>query len=219
MGKAGIFIVGCLILCGSVPAQERPRELKGDGHLLGETAEQFFSEGHVADLARACEAREWKSVKQLSKNLDYASQTNAKEICAKEKLAKQQATSGERLEYNGRGEVESLRTDTFTFDRGHLVKIDMVYSAPTANVEGFHPKSFAELLAGLQQAYGPPSRSYSEPKIDVYGVKYDARRADWLGQQDVISISEEPGPEGRTEIVAETTAEYNRKAKPANPLQ
>ncbi|HXW89587.1 MAG TPA: hypothetical protein VEK33_03490 [Terriglobales bacterium] len=219
MGNTVLFILGYFIFCSSVPAQEQPRELKGDGHLLGETAEQFFSEGHVGDMARACQGRDWKTVKQLSKNLDYASQTNAKEICVQEKLAKQQATSGARLEYNGSGDGETMRTDRFTFDRDHLVKIDMVYSAPIANVEGFHPKSFGELFSGLQEAYGPPSRSYSEPKLDIYGVKYDARRAVWLGEQDVISISEEPGTEGRTEIVAETLAEYNRTGKPANPLQ
>jgi SRSO17 transposase len=58
--------------------------------------------------------------------------------------------------------------------------------------------------------------------VIVYGVKYDAHHAVWMGKQDVISIIERPGVDGRTEIIAETLAEYNRAAqapKTANPLQ
>jgi hypothetical protein len=214
-----ISVVGCLMLCASVFAQEQPRELRGDGHLLGETAEQFFSEGSVGNTIRACETSDWKSV---SKTLGHTSKTNAKDYCAKEKLAKQQATSGTRLEYNGRGDEEAMRTDTFTFDGDHLVKIDMTYMAPVANIEGFHPKSYGELLAGLQEAYGPPSKSYSEPVLNAYGVKYEAPRAVWMGNHEIISIIEQPGADGRTKIIAETLAEYNRSAqapKTPNPLR
>src|SRR5262249_42465850 len=112
--------------------------------------------------------------------------------------------------------------DTFTFDGGHLVKIDMVYFVPIANIEGYHPKSFGGLFAGLQDAYGPPTKSYSEPMQSAYGAKYEARRAVWMGKQDVISIVEQPGENGRTEITAETLAEYSRAAeapKVANPLK
>jgi hypothetical protein len=221
MSKTVLLIAGYLMLCSSVLPQEQPRELKGDGHLLGETAEQFFSQGQVGDLARACQEKDWKSVKQMFKKLASASKNNAKEFCEKEQLARQQATSGARSEYNG-GDFETMRADTFTFDGGHLVKIDMFYTAPVAKVEGFHPKSFAELFAGLQEAYGPPSKSYSEPWLDPIGLKYDAHHALWMRQQDVISIREQPGTDGLTEVVAETLAEYNHAAhapKSANPLQ
>jgi hypothetical protein len=89
-------------------------------------------------------------------------------------------------------------------------------------VEGSHPKSYAELFDGLQGAYGPPSKSYTEPVKDMYGVKYDAHRAVWMRPQDVITIVEQPGTDGRTEIVAETLAEHDRAAhspKSPNPLQ
>ena len=222
MENAIISVIGCLMLCASVSPQEQPRELRGGGHLLGETSEQFFSEGFVGDMLRACQGRDWKSVRQLFKTVGHASETNAKNYCAKEKLAKQQATSGTRLEYNGRGDEETMRVDTFTFDGGHLVKIDMVYIASVVNVEGYHPKSFGELFAGLQEAYGPPSKSYSEPMLNAYGAKYDAHRALWMGTQDVIIIIEQPDEDGRTEIIAETLAEYTRAAKAPktpNPLQ
>ena len=219
MANKLISVVGFLMLCASASPQEQPRELRGGGHLLGETAAQFFSEGVIGDSLRACQARDWKSV---FKDLAHTSKTIAKEYCAKLNLARQQATNGIRLEYNGPGDEETLRADTFTFDRGNLVKIDMVYAAQIANVEGYHPKSFGELFAGLQEAYGPPSKSHSEPMLNAYGVKHEAHRAMWLGHQNVITIIEQPGAEGRTEIIAETIAEYDRAAhspKAANPLQ
>jgi hypothetical protein len=209
------------MLFSSGPQQERPRELTGGGHLLGETAEQFFSVGAVGQLLRACEAGDWKAVKQLAKAVNPASKLNAKDICAKAALVKQQAMSGARQEY-GDGDDKTMRTDTFTLDGGYLVKIDIVFNASTANLEGYHPKHFGELFEGLREAYGEPSKSYTEPVFDVYGAKYDARRAEWMGKQDVITIIEQPGRDGRTEIVVETIEERNRTTKApktVNPLQ
>jgi hypothetical protein len=193
--------------------------LKGEGYLLSETAERFFSEGFAGDLLRACEDRNWKSVKQLSKRPEAASRSDAKDICAKANLAKQQATAGARLEFSGQGDEETMRKDTFTFDGGHLARIAMVYTSPVANVQGYHPKSYSELFAGLRDAYGPPSKRYSEPEINAYGVKYDAHRDVWIGPENVISILEHPGSDAHTEIVAETLAEYDRAPQTANPLQ
>jgi hypothetical protein len=223
MRKTIIAILGCLILCASVPAQETPRILRGGGHLLGETAEQFFSEAFAGEMQRACETKDWKSVKQLTSN---GSKIKAKDVCASEKQVQQQAISGARLEYSGPGDAETMRTDTFTFEGGHLVKIQMFYTASDSNVEGSHPKSFNELFAGLQEAYGQPSKSYSEPVFNVYGVKSEAHRALWMGEYDVINLIEQlgkqMGEDGGTEVIAETIAEYNRAAKApkaANPLQ
>lgn len=196
--------------------------MKGEGHLLGETAGQFFSEGYAGDVFRACERKDWKTVKQLSQNLAPVSKPNARDVCETAKHVRQQATSGTRVEYSGRGDEEAMRTDWFTFDGGYLVRIHMVYTAPVANMEGFHPKSFSELFAGLQEAYGPPSKSFIEPVLSVYGVKYDAHRAVWMGKQNVITIVEHPDENGQTEIVAETVAEYDRAARvpqATNPLQ
>ena len=196
--------------------------MKGAGHLLGEPAEQFFSEGFAGDVQRACQRKDWKTVRHLYQEATQTSKINAKDMCATEKIATQQATSGARLEYSDHGDPETLRADTFTFDGGHLVKIHTVYSVPIANVEGYRPKTFAELFAGLQEAYGPPSKKYSEPVVNAYGVKRDAHRALWMMKQGVIRIIEQPGERGWTEIIAETGAEYDRSAhapKAANPLQ
>jgi hypothetical protein len=218
MKKTIISVVGCLMLCASAPAQEQPRQLKGGGHLLGESAEQFYSEGYIGYVLRACQAEDWKSVSHLTKNLGHSSKKKAEDICAIETLARQQAASGTRVEHRG-GDRQTMRADTFTFEGGHLVKIDMVYNAPIAVIEGYDPKSFGELLAGLQEAYGAPTKTYTEPVLNAYGVKYDAHRAIWMGKKDVIIIIEQPGVNGWTEVVGETLAEYNRAAQASNPLQ
>jgi len=222
MENAIISVVGCLLFCASVQSQEPPRELKGGGHLLGETAEQFFSIGSVGELMSACEAKDWKTVKHLAKTADPESKVSAKEVCHKASVVRQQATSGARQEYAHSGDNETMRRDTFTLDGGHLVKIRMIYAIPIADIEGFHTKSFDELLAGLREAYGEPSKSYSEPVVNTYGVRRNAHRAIWLGKQNVISIIEQPGEHSWTEIVAETLPEYNREVqapKATNPLQ
>lgn len=130
------------------------------------------------------------------------------------------------MECTGPGDAGTMRSDTFTLDGGHLVKIQMLYAGSSAILEGDHPKSFDELFAGLQEAYGQPSKRYSEPVFNVYGVKSEAHRAFWITEQDAITLIEQPGyrtgESGGTQLTAETIAEYNRAAKTpkaANPLQ
>jgi len=224
MEKATIVVIGCLLLWASVAPQEQPRELRGVGHVLGETAEQFFSVGIVGELVRACDRKDWKTVKYLAKTVEQQSKVKVKvkEFCDQVGVIKQGATSGTRQEYGSSGDIETMRTDTFTLDGGRLVKIRMIYAMPIADIEGFRPRSFDELLAGLREAYGEPSKSYSEPVVSAYGVKREARRAIWEGKQNVISVIEQLGEHGQTEIVAETLAEYKRDSqapKATNPLQ
>lgn len=214
-------LLGSLLLLTFAPRQQPPRELQGAGHVLGETAEHFFSAGAVGELLHACQAADWKTVKQLAKTVDPASKPIPKDICSRALLIRKLAMSGARQEY-GDSDDKTMRTDTFTLDGGQLVKIAMVFHASTTDVEGFHPKTFAELFDGLREAYGEPSSSSTEPVLDVYGVKYDAHRAQWLGEQNIISINELPGRNGRTEIIVETLAEHDRAAKApkaVNPLQ
>lgn len=190
--------------------------------MLGETSQQFFSVGSVGELVRACNTKDWKTVRYLAKTSAQQSKVNAKEFCDKVAMIKQEATGGARQEYSGSGDVETMRTETFTLDGGHLVKIRMIYAMPIASVEGFRPKSFDELFAGLREAYGEPSKSYSEPVVSTYGVKRDARLVIWEGKQNVIRIIEHLAEHSQTEIVAETLAEYERDTqapKSANPLQ
>lgn len=203
------------------PQEERPRELKGGGHSLGESAEHFFSEGAAGELLRTCEAGNWKAVRQLAKAANPGSKPNPKEICSAAAFIKRQASKGARQEYVG-GDDKAMRADIFTLDGGYLVKIDMVFNVSVMDVEGYHPKYYAELFEGLREAYGEPTKSSTETVTDVYGVKFDAHRAEWMGKQDVITIVEQPGGNGRTEIVVETIAERDRATrapKTANPLE
>jgi hypothetical protein len=222
MKTINVVAVGCLVVGGLAGAQARARELKSDGHVLGEKAEQFFLEGNAGDLTRACQAGDWKGVARIYKDAEHASKLNGKEICAGQAAAKERAVSGARVEYKGRSEKEAMRRDVFTFDGGRLVKLEMTYTAPIADVEGYHPKTYGELFAGLQEAYGAPTKSYTEPVLNAYGVRYEAHRAMWMGGDDVISIVEQPGESGWTKVAAVTVGEYRRAEagpKAANPLQ
>ena len=222
MRKAFSVVIACLLSYGFMASQEQPRELRGLGHVLGETAEQFFSVGSVGELVRACDKKDWKTVKSLTKTIDQQAKVKGKEFCDKVAIIRQGATGGARQEYGSSGDSETMRADTFTLDGGHLVKIRMIYAKPMADLEGFHPKSFDELFAGLREAYGEPSKSYSEPAVNAYGVKRDAHRAIWIGKKNTISIIEQPGENARAEIIAEILAEYKREGqtpKTTNPLQ
>jgi hypothetical protein len=221
MGSSVTSVLGLLMLFSLGRQEERPRELKGGGHALGESAEHFFSEGAAGELLRTCEAGDWKAVKQLAKVANPGSKPNPKEICGAAEFIRKQAVKGARQEYVG-GDDKAMRIDTFTLDRGYLVKIAMVFSVSVMDVEGYHPKHYAELFEGLREAYGEPTKSSAETVTDVYGVKFEAHRAEWLGKQDVITIVEQPGGNGRTEIVVETLAERERTTKAPktpNPLE
>src|SRR5258705_1138246 len=145
-------LLGFLVLFSSASQQERPRELKGAGHLLGETAERFFSEDAVGQLLLACQAGDWKAVKQLAKAVNPASKPNAKDICSNAALVKQQATSGARQEHGG-GDDKTMRSDAFTLYGGHLVGVDLVFNVSTTDVEGDHPKHLAEIFEGMRVTY------------------------------------------------------------------
>lgn len=214
------FVVGVIFIPASLHSQQ-PRELKASGHQLSETAEQFFSAGAIGDLVRACQAKDWKTVRLLSKSADQYSRPDAKAICATTDQARKRAMSGARIELAGKGDPETLRQETFTLDGGHVVRLVITYSNAIAEVAGYHPKSYDELLQGLQQAYGPSTKTNVEPVLDTFGVKADAHRAEWLSDHDIITLIERPGSGGYTQVIAETLAEHNRtpESKSANPLQ
>src|SRR6202035_5446467 len=123
--------------------------------------------------------------------------------------ARQQAISGRRAEYKGSGDLSEMRMDTFTFDGGHLVKVELVFSAPSAEVN-YRGQSFEKIFAGVQQAYGPLTSENTEPVRDAYGVQYLAHRELWVAPHAVILITEQPGPGGSTTLVSFTRAEYDR---------
>jgi hypothetical protein len=205
--------LAALALASGVLAQDLPMKVKG-GHQLGETAEQFFDEGHEKEVLSACAAGNFKSV-----NPDKRA---AKKYCGDLDEIRQMAVSGKRGEY-GSGDPSDMRTDTFTFDGGHLVKVELLYSVPSAE-SNYRGHSFEDIFAGIKQAYGPPTSESTAPVQNVYGVKYTAHRELWVAPHAVILITEQPGEGGSTTLIAFTRAEYDRTMaagapKPANPLE
>ena len=211
----GVLILAMLSLSTDVLAQELPMKVKG-GHELGETAEQFFAEGHEKEVLSACAAGDFKSVNSSGKR-------QAKKYCSELAGTRQLAIGGKRVEDHGGGDVSEMRTDTFTFDGGHLVKVELLYSAPSAEFN-YSGRSFEEIFAGVKQAYGPPTSESTKPMPDVFGVQYLAHRELWVAPHAAILITEQPGRAGSTTLVAFTRAEYDRTMaagapKPANPLE
>jgi hypothetical protein len=214
-GIIQLLALAVLLLTVDVWAQDQPIKVKG-GHQLGETAEQFFAEGYEKEMISACATGDFKSVNRSNRR-------QLKEYCSAFADVHQQAISGKRCEYKGSGDVSEMRTDTFTFDGDRLVKVELLYSAPSAEVN-YRGQSFEKIFAGAKQAYGSPLSEATEPVQDAYGVPYVAHRELWLSPQVAILITDKPGPGGSTALTAFTREEYDRTvagaaAKAANPLQ
>ncbi len=206
--------IALFVLASGSPAQEQPMKVKG-GHELGESAGQFFGEGQEKDVLAACAAGDFKGVNKSAKRL-------LKVHCDELAGTRQRATGGKREEYQSAGDPSELRKDTFTFDGGHLVKVELVYAIPSVQFN-YRGLSFEKIFAGVKEAYGPPTSETSAPVQDGYGVPYLAHRELWLAPQSAILITEQPGRNGSTTLTAFTRAEYERTAagapKPANPLE
>jgi hypothetical protein len=210
-----VFSFAVLLISAGVNAQEAPLKVKG-GHQLGETAEQFFAEGHEKEALSECASKNFKSVDKSNKRL-------AKELCAELAEARQQAISGKRCDYQSGGDPNEMRTDTFTFDYDHLVKVELLYAIPSAEYN-YRGLTFERIFAGIKEAYGPPTSETTEPAKSVYGADYVAHRELWLSPHNVILVSEKPGPGGSTILNAFTREEYDRtmkagEPKPPNPLE
>jgi hypothetical protein len=214
-----LITLAALSLATGVLAQEQLMKVKG-GHQLGETAEQFFAEGHEKDVLSACATANFKGVNKRYKR-------ELTKYCAEVADARRQAISGKRSEYKGDGDPSEMCTDTFTFDGDHLVKVELVFSAPNEETN-YRGQTFEQIFAGIQQAYGPPTSEHTEPVQNIYGVQYLAHRELWESRQAVILITEQnvgqPGSGGSTTLTAFTRAEYDRTMnggvpKMTNPLQ
>jgi hypothetical protein len=207
-------ILAMLLFASGISAQEQPLQVKG-GHLLGETAEQFFSEGYEKQALDACATGDFRGINKLTKR-------GMKKYCSQLADTRQQATSARGCEYKG-GDLTELRTDTFTFDNGRLVKVELVYAVPSAEAN-YRGQSFVQIFDGTKQAYGLPTSASTQPVRNQYGVEYVAHRELWLTPQSAVLITERPGEGGSTTLAAFTRAEYDRTvqaatAKAPNPLQ
>lgn len=211
-----VAIVAVLFLAADVLPQEQLMKVKG-GHELGESAEQFFAEGHEKEALDACANGKFKSV------VSKLTRTAFKQYCSQLTDARQQAISGKRTEYKGDGDPTELRTDNFTFDKDRLVKVELLFAAPSAEAN-YRGQTFAQIFAGMKQAYGPPTSEHTEQRQDTYGALYLTHRELWESPQAVILITEQvprqPENDGSTTLTAFTRAEYDRSmTSGVNPLQ
>jgi hypothetical protein len=212
-----VAVAAVLFLASVVLSQEQTLTIKG--HELGEPAEQFFSEGHEKEALGACATGNFKSIDKPSRRV-------LKQYCLQLTGARQQAISGKRTEYKGDGDPTEMRTDTFTFDRDHLVKVALVFAVPSAE-ENYRGQTFAQIFAGVKQAYGPPTSEHTDQVHDAFGVPHMMHRELWDLPQAVIVITEQPErwpDHGSTELTASTHAEYDRSVTSGvqqnpNPLQ
>lgn len=183
--------------------------MKG-GHELGETAQQFFAEGHEKEILAFCESGNYKGVGRTTKR-------EAKAFCGMLTEIRRQATSGIRSDYESGGEPSELRTDTFTFDGGRLVKVRLTYGTPSPefNHRGL---TFEQISAGVKRDYGPPTRESSDQVRNVYGVPYTSHSELWLWPRAAILIAQQISSPASTTLTAFTRAEYDRSTAPGAQL-
>lgn len=217
MNKRTALVAACILLfsCHATAqekAQDHPLEVKG-GHVLGESAEQFFSEGHEQAAATACETKDYKS-------LNLPNKRRLKDYCQTLDEARDEAESGKRSDYKGDGDTSELREDTYTFDGARLVKVELVFMAPSAE-SNYQGQPFEKILEGTRQAYGPPTSESAERVQDTYGAPYLAHRDVWLISHSAIVLTEKPGQDGKTTLDAFTRTEYDKimAAQTPNPLK
>lgn len=210
----GLVVIAFLGLTSGTFAQDQPLKVKG-GHVLGESAEQFFSEGYEQGAFNACKTGDFKT-------LAFSSKRKLKGYCSDLADSRDDAVSGKRSEYKGGGDTDERRTDTFTFDQGHLVKMELEYPAPNPEFN-YRGEPFDKILGEMKKSYGPPTSETAEPTQNTYGVPMVAHHELWLAPESAIVITEKPGADGSTTLAAFTRAEYDRMvadaAKGANPLQ
>lgn len=195
-----------LLLASRLAGQDQPIKVKG-GHELGETAEQFFSEGREKEIVAACALGNFKGVGKATKK-------EAKSFCAMLTDIHHRATSGSRTDYESGGDPSEVREDTFTFDGGRLVKIELQYGTPGPE-SNYRGRTFEQIVVGVKQDYGSPTRETADQARNVYGVVYPTHTELWLWPSAAILITQQISSPASTTLTVLTRAEYDRSMGPA----
>src|SRR5713101_347046 len=124
-------------------------QVRIDDHLLGESADQFFSEAHEGAMLRACARGDFAKV-------DRSIKKAAKESCAWLSNARQRMTGEESGKYMGEVNADNTKTTTYVFAAGKFVAAEILFMAPDVS-NNYHGKSLAEISTGLKETYGPPT--------------------------------------------------------------
>ena len=169
--------------------------------------QQFFSEGHEKEILAACAVGNFKAVGK-------ATRKESKYFCVMLIDIRHRATSGSRADYQSGGDPAEMREDTFTFDGGRLVKLQLQYATP-APESNYHGLTFEQILVGVKQDYGPPSRESSDQARNAYGVAYAAHTELWLRPDAAILITQQIASPASTTLTVFTRAEYERSISPS----
>ena len=178
-------------------------QVKVEGHSLGETAAQFFSEAQEGVLLSACATGDFGKVNRSTKKA-------AKEYCALLSSVRQRVVSGENDEYEDMVTPDYTRTTTYVFVAGKFVAARILFTAPDAanNNSG---KSFAEIFSGLRATYGPPTNETIIPYQNAYGVPYERHQKLWLAESYAVQVDEQPGAHGWTSVDVSTREVYDKQ--------
>jgi hypothetical protein len=196
-------------------AQATPVQVKVESHLLGETAEQFFSESKEGVMLNACTTKDFGKVNRTIKK-------TAKEYCASLSNIRQRMVGGENGDYKDELSSDDTKTTTYMFAAGKFVAAEILFTSPdmSTNNQG---KSFAEILSGLKGTYGQPTSETVLPYHNVYGVSFEQHQNLWLTETYAIQMDEQPGAHGWTKVNVSTREMYDKKKTesvkpPPNPL-
>ena len=197
-------------------AQAAPVRVKVESHFLGQTAEQFFSEGREGVLLSACATKDFGKINRSVKR-------TAKEYCNWLTSIRQRMVGGETGNYKGELSTDDTKTTTYAFVAGKFVAAEILFIAPD-QINNYQGKSFAEILSGLKANYGQPTSETVLPYHNAYGVSFERHQALWLTETYAIHMDEQPGDRGWTRVNVSTRELYEKQkvesvAKPPpNPL-
>ena len=190
-------------------------QVKVESHSLGESAEQFFSEGKEGVMLNACTTKDFGKVNRTMKK-------TAKEYCAWLSNVRQRMVGGESGDYTDELSADDTKTTTYIFAAGKFVAAEILFISPdpSNNNQG---KSFAEIFSGLRGTYGQPTSETVVPYRNVYGVQFERHQKLWLTETYAIQTDEQPGTHGWTKINVSTREMYDKKKTesvkpPPNPL-
>ena len=189
--------------------------VKVEDHLLGESAEQFFSESKEGVMLNACATKDFGKINRTVKK-------TAREYCSWLSNLRQHMVGGESGHYKDELSADDTKATTYMFAAGKFVDAEILFIAPDPanNNQG---KSFAEILNGLKGTYGPPTNETTLPYRNIYGVSFDRHQVLWLTESYAIQMDEQPGAHGWTKVNVSTRAVYDKRKTesvkpPPNPL-
>jgi hypothetical protein len=196
-------------------AQAAPVQVKVENHLLGETAEQFFSEGREGVMLNACAANDFGKINRSIKK-------TAKEYCAWLSGVRQRMGGGESGNYADELNGDDTKMMTYAFVAGKFVAAEILFIAPDP-ANNYQGKSRSEIISGLKGTYGPPTNESVVPYHNAYGVSFERHQELWLTESYAIQTDEQPGAHGWTKVNVSTREVYDKKktesvTPPPNPL-